>query len=267
MALPEPRNVAAGPGTISYRERGSGPVLLFVHGLGGGSRAWETQFATLSHRYRVIGWDAPGYGDSTPFDAETPRVADYVETIARFLDALEVDRVHFVGHSLGTIHGCAFHKRFADRLSSLTLAQAVVGSGRMGADDKLARNAGREELVNRLGPKGFAEHHTPRSLSANAAPELVLRATEFATSLNVPGYLQAFRALTEAHIFDEITALTVPAMIVAGSDDGTASEETMATIAAAMPGIRAEVIQDIGHMIYLEHPDRFNALLADFLAI
>ena len=78
MALPETRMVDVGTGAISYRDRGSGPVLLFIHGLGGGSQNWEARFETFSDRYRVIGWAGPGYGDSTPISAETPRVADYV---------------------------------------------------------------------------------------------------------------------------------------------------------------------------------------------
>ncbi|MBT5192071.1 MAG: alpha/beta hydrolase, partial [Rhodospirillaceae bacterium] len=60
MAIPDLRHVDAGDYRISYREKGDGPALFFVHGMGGGSGNWETQYEQFSDRYRVIGWDAPG---------------------------------------------------------------------------------------------------------------------------------------------------------------------------------------------------------------
>ena len=84
--------------------------------------------------------------------------------------------------------------------------------------------------------------------------------------MQVPGYKCAHLALVAANIFEEIAPLRVPALIVAGSDDKTAPPEMVRSIADAMAGIRFEIIPDIGHQIFLEHPQRFNGILADFLA-
>ncbi len=266
MSLPELKCVDIGAGRISYREKGRGAPLVFVHGLGGRSGAWETQFEVFSDRFRVIGWDAPGYGESTNFDKETPVVADYVETLARFADALEIDRMHLVGHSVGTIFVTGFHKHFPERLLSLTLAEAVTGSGAEAAESREEKIRAREEEIERIGVEAFARARAPNSVSPSASEEVRRRAVENAMQMQVPGYCRAHRALVGANIFDEITPLRVPAMIVTGADDRSAPPEMVQRIADAMTGIRHEIIPDIGHQVALEHPERFNALLDSHLA-
>jgi len=267
MPVPDLRTVDIGGGrVVSYRERGSGTPLVFVHGLGGRSESWTTQYETFSSRYRVVGWDAPGYGRSTPLAKDSPVIADYVDVLARFVDALEIERMHLVGHSIGTVIAAAFHKRHADRLLSLTLAEAVTGSGREPAETQAEMIRAREGELDRMGAAGFAAARTPNSLSPSADPAVVKRAVAFAAAMNVAGYKQLFRALVSADMAGEAVALKVPAMIVAGSDDRSAPPDLVKRIADAFPGMRHHVIGGIGHQIALEHPERFNGLLDALLS-
>ena len=267
MAVPDLKKADIGGGrVISYRERGGGVPLVFVHGLGGRSESWATQYDVFAARYRVIGWDAPGYGQSTPLAKDSPAIADYVDALTRFVDALGLERFHLVGHSVGTVIAAGFHKRHGDRLLSLTLAEAVTGNGRDPAEKRAEMICGREDELDRLGAAGFAKTRTPNSLSPKALPEVVQRAVDFAAAMNVPGYKQLFRALVAADIFVEVVPLKVPAMIVAGSDDRSAPPAVVQKIADAFPGIRHHLIDGIGHQIAIEHPERFNDLLKGFLA-
>lgn len=266
MALPELKRADIGAGHISYREKGSGTPLVFVHGLGGRSGVWETQYEVFSSRFRVIGWDAPGYGESTNLETETPSIAHYVEALVRFIDALEIDRMHLVGHSVGTVIVTAFHGHYPDRLLSLTLAEAVTGSGMEDDAARAAKIRDREDQLDRIGVEAFARARAPNSVSPSASEEIRERAVANAMRMQVPGYKRAHRALVGANIFDEIAPLRVPAMIVAGADDRSAAPDMVRRIADAMPGIRHEVIPDIGHQIFLEHPERFNRLLESHLA-
>lgn len=266
MTVPELRHVEAGGLRLGYREQGDGPALFFVHGMGGGSGNWETQYERFSDRFRVIGWDAPGYGDSTSFETDLPSVGDYVMAMAAFLDALGVEAAHLVGHSYGGIMVTAFHRAFPHRVLSLTLAQPVTGGGVV---EVKAREAGireRVEEIETLGMEGFAKLHVPRSCSPDAAPEVVARGIEITAAMNQAGYLRQFRSLRHANIFEWTMRPRVPAIIVSGSDDRTADPRMVKEIADAMPGIRHHAIDGIGHMIYLEHPDRFNVLLEELLA-
>ena len=77
--------------------------------------------------------------------------------------------------------------------------------------------------------------------------------------------MRDFQSLNHAYIFEWTGSTHIPSMIVSGEYDKTASEEVAISIAEAMPGTRHEIIPDIGHMIYLEFPERFNELLDELL--
>ena len=87
MALPPQKTADTASGRISYREAGSGPALMLMHGLGGNARTWERQLDALSASRRVIAWDAPGYGGS---DNLAPDVETYARAGLALMDALGV---------------------------------------------------------------------------------------------------------------------------------------------------------------------------------
>jgi len=264
--LPEMKHVQAGEHRISYREVGTGPALFFVHGMGCGSVNWETQYELFSDRYRVVGWDAPGYGESTPFDTDLPSVSDYVMAMAAFLDALSIDAAHLVGHSYGGIMVTGFHRAFPDRVLSLTLAQPVIGGG---AEKPAAREKSiraRFAEIETLGMAKYAELHAPRSCGPDVDPAALEKAVALTAAIPQSGYLRQFRSLRHANIMEWTSRPKVPAMIVSGEHDATASKAMVGEIASAMGGLRHETIPGIGHMIYLEHPTRFNALLEGLLS-
>lgn len=264
--LPDLRHIDAGGLRLAYRERGSGPALVFVHGMGGNSINWAPFYDRFADRFRVVGWDAPGYGGSDDFTMEVPSVADYVSLLAEFLAALEIPAAHLVGHSYGGVLVTAFHATWPERVLSLTLAQPVVGGGPDDAAHRRALIAARAEEVVRLGADGFARHHAPRSCAPDTPEETLARAVAVTATMRPEGYLRQFRSLRHASILDWTRPVSVPAMVVSGGHDRTADAGQIARIVAAMPGLVHRPIEGIGHMIYLEAPDRFAALLEALVA-
>jgi len=266
MGIPELQEIQTSDYRLSYREKGEGEVLFFVHGMGCGSVNWETQYEKFSNRYRVIGWDAPGYGKSTDFETDLPSVADYAMAMVGFLDALGVGKVHLVGHSYGGIMVTAFHRAFPDRVLSLTLAQPVVGGGidKQGGREKDIKE--RIKQIKKMGMSGYAAHHVPRSCAPTAAADVIAKGVELTAAMPEAGYLRQFRSLKHANIFEWTSKPRVQSMIVSGEFDRTAAKKMVEDIAKEMPGTHHHVIKDIGHMIYLEYPERFNTLLENFLS-
>src|SRR5437868_226577 len=89
-----PRIAETEAGAISYLEHGSGPVLLLLHGIGSAARSWRNQLEQLGTRFRVIAWDAPGYGRSAALAPETPDAGDYAGALGAFIGALRITRCH-----------------------------------------------------------------------------------------------------------------------------------------------------------------------------
>jgi pimeloyl-ACP methyl ester carboxylesterase len=81
IADAESRTVRAGDAVFSYLEAGSGPPLVLLHGIGSAAASFRYQLEALSARFRVVAWDSPGYGASTPLAIEHPDTSDYAAAL------------------------------------------------------------------------------------------------------------------------------------------------------------------------------------------
>ena len=96
------RFVEVGGARIHYLERGSGPALLFINGLGGNMRTFtHSVLDRLADEFRVVVMERPGSGESTRAPRACARLGSQAETVSAFIRALELDRPVLVGHSLG----------------------------------------------------------------------------------------------------------------------------------------------------------------------
>src|ERR1700739_3580036 len=131
IADADSRIVRAGDATFSYLKAGSGPALVLLHGIGSAAASFRHQLEALSARFRVVAWDAPGYGASTPLTIAHPDTSDYAAALDAWLGAVGIDRCHLVGQSLGTLIAARFAAEQPWRLFSLTLASVARGHGRL----------------------------------------------------------------------------------------------------------------------------------------
>lgn len=267
MNSPPKQSIQVNGMTITYREAGSGFPLVLVHGMGGGSAAWEAQYNALADRYRVIGWDGPGFGGSAEFDDDRPVVADYTRVLAGFLEALEVERAHFAGHSFGGILICAYARRHPDRVAGLALLQAVVGYQAldMTPERRAEMEQSRHDQIESLTPEQFARIRAESAMADGTPEDMIERAARISYSTRPRGYLQQWAAIFQANIFDELAGgVSAPSLFVSGGQDATSTGAARDRIAAAMPGIKTADIAHSGHVIYMEAAEELNALLGEF---
>ena len=154
-AAPGSLIVEAGDAVFSFLQAGSGPPLVLLHGIGSAAVSFCHQLDGLSADFRVIAWDTPGYGGSTPLAASEPDPGGYAAALA--LDALALDRIHLLGHSLGTLIAARFTAEQPERVITLTLAGVARGHGRLSAAEQRRALAARLNDVAELGPRGVAE--------------------------------------------------------------------------------------------------------------
>ena len=257
-----------GDATFSYREAGCGPALVVLHGIGSGAASFGFQLETLSARFRVIAWDAPGYGQSTPLAPDQPDVSLYGAALNTWLGALSVDRCHLVGQSLGTLIAARFAAEQPERVLSLTLVGIARGHGWLPPSERQRLLAQRLEDLNRLGPHGMAAQRGPRLLDPEATEEVRQAVIEIMARIRPEGYIQAAHMLSTADITADLLRLPtgLPLQILVGEADVITPPAVNREIAAAFPAASMHIIPGAGHALYLEQPEIFNRLLADFAA-
>lgn len=262
--MDELREVVAGPGRFSLLERGSGPAVALLHGIGSGAPSWRTVLEQLGGDCRGVAWDAPGYGRSTRLEALAPDPSDYACALRHLLDALRIERVHVVGHSLGAVIGARLALEAPDRVASLTLASPAGGHARLPEAERARLREGRLQAMARLGPAGMARDRGPHLLGPGATDGMRDAVIDTMSRLEPAGFGQAVRMLSIADTRGDVAKLptSLPVQFIHGDRDTVTPPQGVRDIASERPQAPVHLLQGAGHACYIEQPQAFARLLA-----
>ena len=262
---PPLQQVEVAGATISYREAGNGTPLVLLHGIGSASGSWQAQSAQLSDDFRVIAWDAPGYGGSTPLPEDAPVAADYAAALFGFLDAIGIGTCHLLGHSLGAMMAAAFTARWPNRVDRLVLASTAGGYGAPATGPYPEAIQARLHDVETLGPEGLAAKRAPGLLSDGANPDHLARVRHAMSGIDVGGYRQATLMLAQGDILADAARISRPTLVISGSADRVTPEELNRRVAETVAGAGHRSIPGAAHALYVEHAGAFNDAVLPFL--
>ena len=125
MAPPTGRFIEVDGARLHYLDRGTGPAVVLVHGLGGNLRNFHGLIAKLAGSCRVVAVDRPGSGYSTMISGEHPALRAQAAIIERFIRRLGLDRPLLVGHSLGGALSLALALDSPDSVRALVLISTL----------------------------------------------------------------------------------------------------------------------------------------------
>lgn len=256
------RTLEIAGGRQAFRECGAGPVIVLLHGIGSGSASWLEVALTLGKNARVIAWDAPGYGDSTPLRSMTPDASDYAERLRQILDALGVRRCVLVGHSLGAISATAFASGVQQqRISRLVLISPAQGYGHPSRTlQGLAVRKNRLQNLEQLGIQGMAEQRSAHMLSVAASAQAKAWVQWNMARLNPEGYRQAIALLCGDDLLRH-APLTMPCEVHCADADSITPPDNCRALAQAL-GATFSLITGAGHASPIEQPYVVAGLLA-----
>ena len=242
-----------------------GAPLVFLHGVGGDHSAWRPQLRHFADDFRCLAWDMPGYGASPP--PWEMNFATLTQALVELLDAFGCDKAHLVGHSLGGMIAQDFAARHADRLRSLTLVATSAAFGSVDGDyqkrfidDRLAPLESGRTLAQ------LAPVQVPRLVGTGADPLGVQIAIGCFANVPAASYRSAIKLITAFDRRDTLKTIACPTLLIAGEQDRVAPAATMQRMGAEMKNAKFVALAGCGHLANLEAPERFNAVLAEFLA-
>ncbi len=242
-----------------------GPVVCITHSLASDGGSWAEQVpALLDAGFRVLRLDMRGHGGSDPVagDYTMSQLAGDVVTV---LDALGLDRVHYIGLSIGGMIGQAFALEHGHKLISALWCDTLPASP-PGAAEIWGPRIAAVRAANSLEP--IAEASMDRYLSPAFRAQKPgrwkqLRDTVVGTT--PAGYLGCAAAILNFDFVARLPSLRLPVLVVCGEEDaGTPATENR-RLAGLVPGGRYEEIAKMRHFPNVEAPDAFNRVMLGWL--
>jgi 3-oxoadipate enol-lactonase len=257
----------AGPQpSLCIDRAGEGPLVLFLHGIGGNRLNWTRQLRTLSDDFLAVAWDARGYGASEGYDGPLA-MSDLSDDVIRVLDHVGQRKVHLVGLSLGGRIALDAWRRFPERVASLTLCDTSAGSKETQDPARIAAFLAkrREPLLNGETPATLASTLVEEIIGPNATTAARAELTASLAALHTDSYLKTLEMATRFTNFPDFATIDVPTLVVVGSEDRIAPPHVARAMAEAIPGAELTVIERAGHISNVEAPDAFNSVVGSFL--
>nr|WP_047169566.1 alpha/beta fold hydrolase [Sphingomonas sp. Y57] len=251
---------------IAVDHDGAGELVLLLHGVGGNRRNWRDNIQAIAERFKVVAWDARGWGDSDDYEGPLS-LADMSDDIARVLDHFGADKAHIVGLSMGGRNAMHFATTYRQRVSSLVLCDTLVGFS-IWSEEKKAEfvRARKEPLLNGQEPADIAGPIARALVSPMATEEAIEQLADSFRRLHKHMYIKAIEMLVREPDQGDLGSIAVPALVLVGEDDPITPIAETRQIAEGIPGARFVIVPGAGHLLNIEKADAFNALVVDFLS-
>lgn len=252
-------------GTQLYIEsEGSGPPVVFLHGFGLNHRMWDAQFAPFAQHFRVIRYDARGFGRSAlPGD----KPYSHADDLKALLEHLGIARTHLVGLSMGAMIAMEFDLTYPVMVERLVLVDsAMKGHGwsveweaSMRPVFKLGRDGDIESARAR-----WRDHPLFASARANDRSRDLLYQIVAAYSGWHWAHQNPERKL-QPPLAARLRDISAPTLIVVGELDLPDFQRIADMLQTSIPEARKLVLPGAGHLSPLEAPEPFNAAVLKYL--
>lgn len=251
---------------IHYVEEGQGFPVVLIHGLAGDWTAWKPYLAAFKERYRVIAFDNPGSGQSSPVTGPIT-MADLAQATLGLMDKLGVEHAHVVGRSMGGAIAQEMTFSAPRRVQSLVMAGSFAKLDALG--DRLIRNM-RSILQWRKNWTEWAKVVSPSFVSPeffNANREKMADIERLLSdeSRDQTSYAHLAECVLQHDVLDRIGSIQCPTLIMAGRLDPICSKTSTGWMKARMPQAELVLFEQSSHFFLMEEAPKAIATLKDWL--
>jgi 3-oxoadipate enol-lactonase len=243
--------------------RENAPWLVLIHSIGTCLEIWDDQVTELRRQYRVLRYDVRGHG-KTAASQDPCTMVMLADDLLGLLASCGIARAHLVGVSIGGLIALAAALRGGDTVTSI----AVCNSRCAVPQDYAAAIVARNQLIRARGMTAIADAMLNTSLTPatrEARPELAAKLHRIFCSTSVEGFVGCSDAVGGNQLGEQLHAMRVPALFLAGDQDPAFPLEAMRAEQVQVPGANFAVIPSAGHLSNLDQPDTFNAIVHQFI--
>ncbi len=237
----KPNVIRCGQHKLVYREYGSGPALVLIHGLSGSANWWQRNTSAFAEHFTVYVVDLVGYGSNRAL--RPLRIQSATQSIGEFIDQLPARKAHLVGHSMGGQIATHVAAEYPERIQRLVL---VAASGLVRSD--LLRMMLRLPVAGRYGRLDFLPTLAYDALRAGPV-NLLLSALD----------------LLSNDVSQALDKILAPTLLIWGEQDKLVPLAVAEVVQQALKGSQLEIIPRAGHVPMWDQPEQFNRMVLDFL--
>lgn len=253
----------------AYFDAGRGPAILFLHGLASNFTHWIHVAPHFADRFRVLGIDLPGHGETGPAHGPLSARA-FAAHVRRFLDRFGIDRVLLVGHSLGGMVAAQTAIDSPDRIERLVLINPA-GFQSMPRPLRLAGHLLlRRRLLDTLLPPLWKTVLANVFFQQNEYTRGFIRSVdESATADDIQAFSAAIAGLRsdflDRDFLEVLHRIDRPTLLLWGQEDRLTPAAPLRAVSRKLPNVAACEIPACGHMPIIECPEIVRAVIDRFL--
>ena len=242
----------------------SAPVVACSHSLAGSMAIWDSQVAALEGKYRVLRYDTRGHGGSSAPD-EPYTMEMLASDAAALFDVLEIEKVHFMGISMGGMIGQTLALMHPEKVASLILCDttSMVPEAMQPVWEERITTA-REKGMAAMVDETLARWFSPAFFENN--PEAIARIREIILKTPVPGFVGCSRAISNFNVHEDLSRIVVPTLIMVGENDPGTPVEASRQIRDGIPDAVMVELPNAYHLSNIEAAEAFNENLMAFMA-
>ena len=247
----------------SYSIEGSGPAIFLTHGVGAAEDAWRIITPKLKKKFTIITYDLRGHGKS-PITNKEFNLDSLVLDLERLREKTNIEKAHFVGHSLGGMISPAYARKYPHRVLSVGMLSTVAGRSE---DDRKKiwkvindlKTIGIKKTLENLISRWF----TDEFISKN--PDLVSRRLNQVIETDKDVFINVFKIYAETEMINWLNEIKKPCLLITGENDGGCSPAHNKKMSNEIENSKLVIISKVKHSLLIETPDLIADNLLSFL--
>lgn len=238
-----------------YEDKGKGKVLLFLHGWKDDRHSLDAVSRELKSKFRIISLDLPGFGE-TELPPSAWEVGDYSNFVADFIKKLDLDVYALIGHSFGgriCIKGLSDAKLSAEKL-------VLIGSAGLSK-----KRSPKTVLLKILAKIGGALTFIPPLIFFRKQIKNRIYKLIGSDYLSAGPLKETFKKVISEDLTSNAELIKIPTLLIWGENDNSTPLEDGKRFNKLIKNSKLEVIQNAGHFVHIEKPDKVQKIIKDFL--